>query len=53
MSGERYRISAEAGEQPAAAFVPREQLLEFLREHGDFCMEVVRLLSADLHVLYH
>ena len=53
MSGERYRITAEAGEQTTAAFVPREQFLEFLREHGDFCMEVVRLLSADLHALYH
>jgi CRP-like cAMP-binding protein len=53
MSGERYRITAEAGEQTTAAFVPREQFLEFLREHGDFCMEVVRLLSEDLHALYH
>jgi CRP/FNR family transcriptional regulator, cyclic AMP receptor protein len=53
MSGERYRITAEAGEQTAAAFDPREQFLGFLREHGDFCMEVVRLLSADLHALYH
>jgi CRP-like cAMP-binding protein len=53
MSGESYRITAEAGEQTTAAFVPRKQFLEFLREHGDFCMEVVRLLSADLHALYH
>ena len=53
MSDERYRITAEAGEQTTAAFVPREQFLEFLREHGDFCMEVVRLLSADLHALHH
>src|SRR3984893_3423690 len=29
MSGERYRITAEAGEQTTAAFVPREQFLEF------------------------
>jgi hypothetical protein len=36
-----------------AAFVPRKQFLEFLREHGDFCMEVVRVSSADLHALYH
>jgi CRP-like cAMP-binding protein len=35
MSGERYRITAEAGEQTAAAFDPREQFLGFLREHGD------------------
>ena len=53
MSGERYRITAEAGEQTTAAFVPREVFLEFLRDHGDFCMEVVRLLSEDLHALYH
>jgi CRP-like cAMP-binding protein len=53
MSGERYRITAEAGEQTTAAFVPREQFLEFLREHGGFCVEVVRLLSADLHALCH
>ena len=53
MSGERYRITAEAGEQTTAAFIPREEFLEFLREHGDFCMQVVRLLSEDLHALYH
>jgi len=53
MSGEKYRITAEAGVQTTAAFIPREQFLEFLREHNDFCMEVVRLLSEDLHALYH
>ena len=53
MSGERYRITAEAGDQTTAAFIPREQFLEFLREHGDFCMQVVRLLSEDVHALYH
>lgn len=53
MSGEKCRITAEAGEQTTAAFIPRGEFLEFLREHGEFCMEVVRLLSEDLHVLYH
>jgi CRP/FNR family transcriptional regulator len=53
MNGERYRITAEAGEQTTAAFVPREEFLAFLREHGDFSMEVVRLLSEDLHAIYH
>jgi CRP/FNR family transcriptional regulator, cyclic AMP receptor protein len=53
MSGETYRITAEAGDQMTAAFIPREQFLEFLREHGDFCLQVVRLLSEDLHALYH
>jgi CRP-like cAMP-binding protein len=53
MSGEKYRITAEAGEQTTAAFIPREEFLGFLREHCDFCMQVVRLLSEDLHALYH
>ena len=52
MTGENYRITAEAGGQTSLAFIPREALLEFLREHVDFCMQVVRLLSEDLHGLY-
>ena len=53
MSGEKYRITAEAGDETTAVFIPREDFSEFLREHGDFCMEIVRLLSQDLHALYH
>jgi len=53
MTGERYRVSSEAGERTTAAFIPRAEFLAFLREHGDFCMEVVRNLSEDLHGLYH
>jgi len=53
MTGEKYRITAEAGDQTTAAFIPREDFLEFLRQHGDYCMQVVRLLSEDLHGLYH
>jgi CRP/FNR family transcriptional regulator len=53
MTGENYRITAEAGEHTSLAYIPREVFLEFLREHVDFCMQVVRLLSEDLHGLYH
>ena len=53
MTGGKHRITAEAGDQTMAAFIPREEFLEFLREHGDFCMQVVRLLGEDLHGLYH
>jgi CRP-like cAMP-binding protein len=53
MTGGNYRITAEAGGQTSLAFIPREAFLEFLREHVDFCMQVVRLLSEDLHGLYH
>ena len=53
MSGEKYRVTAEAGEPTTAAFIPRAELLEFLRQHAEYCMQVVRLLSEDLHGLYH
>lgn len=53
MSGEKYRMTAEAGEQATAVFIRREELLVFLREHSDYCMQIVRLLSEDLHGLYH
>ncbi len=53
MSGDNYRVTAEAGDHTTVAFIPRESFVEFLRDHCDFCMQVVRLLSEDLHGLYH
>jgi CRP-like cAMP-binding protein len=53
MSGEAYRVTAEAEDHATVAFVPQQGFLEFLREHTEFCMQVVRLLSEDLHGLYH
>ena len=53
MSGERYRVTAEAGDHTTVAFIPRESFVDFLRDHCHFCMQVVRLLSEDLHGLYY
>ena len=53
MTGVSFRITAEAADCTTVAFIERENFLAFLRDHGDFCMQVVRLLSEDLHVLYH
>jgi CRP-like cAMP-binding protein len=53
MTGDRYRITAITDSEATAVFVPRDEFLEFLRQHCDFCMQVVRLLSEDLHGLYH
>jgi CRP-like cAMP-binding protein len=52
MTGEECQITAVAGDETRAVFIPREEFLEFLRGHGAFCMQVVRLLSEDLHGLY-
>jgi CRP-like cAMP-binding protein len=53
MNGEKYRITAEAGDRTTAVFIPRQEFLAFLSERGDLCMQIVRLLSEDLHALYH
>ena len=53
MAGESYRTTAEAAIETRAGFVDRKQFVEFLSEHHEFCMEIVRLLSANLHLLYH
>ena len=52
MSGERYRITAEAGDRTMVSYIPREEFVAFLRLHGDFCGQVLRHLSEDLHGLY-
>lgn len=53
MSGDKYRVTAEAGEPTTAAFIARKNFVEFLDGHHEFCMQVVRLLSENLHGLYH
>ena len=53
MGGANYRVTAEAGDQTTAVFIPRGEFLAFLREHGDFCVQIVRLLAEDLNGLYY
>lgn len=53
MTGDNYRVTAEAGDHTTVGFIPRESFVDFLRDHCDFCMLMVRLLSEDLHGLYH
>lgn len=53
MSGEQYRVTAEAADNTTVAFIARESFVGFLRDRCDCCMQVVRLLSEDLHGLYY
>ena len=53
MSGDNYRVTAEAETHSTVSFIPRSEFMDFLRGHSEFCMQVVRLLSEDLHSLYH
>jgi len=53
MSGSPHKFMAEAGLATEVAYVERMALMKFLSEHHMVCMQVVRLLSEDLHALYH
>jgi CRP/FNR family cyclic AMP-dependent transcriptional regulator len=50
--GEAYEVTAEALELVQVAEIRRPDLLRFLRQHNDICMQVVNLLSEDLHEAY-
>jgi CRP-like cAMP-binding protein len=53
VGGANHRASAVAGSGTAASSIPREKLLSLLRGNTAFCMEVVRLLSVELHSQYY
>jgi CRP/FNR family transcriptional regulator, cyclic AMP receptor protein len=53
VSGGRYEVTAEALEGVQVATVRRKDLLRFLHEHCGVCLQVVNLLSEDLHVAYN
>lgn len=52
MSGHPYEISAEMLDTSQVAFIKRKELLRFLRDHRVACLQVVHLLSQDLHGAY-
>jgi CRP-like cAMP-binding protein len=52
MTGEAHKLSAEAVGHAEIAHVERGRVLAFLREHHQFCLQIVQLLSDDLHGLY-
>ncbi len=52
MSGSPYDATAEAVEPCDIAFLRREDFLAYLRQNCTLCMQLVQLLSEDLHQLY-
>jgi CRP/FNR family transcriptional regulator len=52
MSGKPYEITAELLDNARVAFVKRKELLRFLRDYREACMQVVHVLSQDLHVAF-
>jgi CRP/FNR family transcriptional regulator len=52
LSGRPYELTAETLDACQVVFVRRKELLKFLREHREACLQVVHLLSGDLHTAY-
>ncbi len=52
MSGKPYELSAESMDDIQIAFIKRKDLLKFLRDHREACMQVLHLLSQDLHTAF-
>jgi len=52
MSNTPYEVTAEVLDDSQVVFVRRKELVKFLREHRTVCMQVVQMLSQDLHGAY-
>ena len=52
LSNTPYEVTAEVLDASQVAFVNRKDLTSFLREHRSVCMQVVYMLSRDLHGAY-
>ena len=52
LSNSPYEVTAELLDSSQVVFVRRKELMKFLREHPAVCLEVVRILSQDLHGAY-
>jgi|SRR6185369_9440653 len=52
LSGSPYEVTAETLDNARIALVKRKDLLRFLRDHREACLQVVHMLSQDLHIAY-
>lgn len=52
LSNTNYEVTAELLDNSQVVFVRRKELLKFLRENRPVCLEIVRMLSQDLHGAY-
>ena len=52
LSNTPYEITAELMDNSQVVFVRRKDLLKFLKDNRAVCLEIVRMLSQDLHGAY-
>ncbi len=52
LSNTPYEITAELLDNSQVVFIRRKELMKFLREHTGICLQVVYMLSQELHGAY-
>jgi len=52
LSNTAYELTAELLDTSQVVFIRRKELVKFLREHPETCMQIVRMLSRDVHGAY-
>ena len=52
LSNTAYELTAELFDTSQVVFIRRKELVKFLREHPETCMQIVRMLSRDVHGAY-
>jgi CRP/FNR family transcriptional regulator, cyclic AMP receptor protein len=52
LSNTPYEVTAELLDNSQVVFVRRKDLLKFLKDNRGVCLEIVRMLSQDLHGAY-
>ena len=52
MSGSPHKLTAEAVGPVEVSYIERMALMKYLSKHCEVCMQIVALLSEDLHGLY-
>ncbi len=53
LTGGTYRLTAEAAQGARVSYIERDSFLDLVHNDHQFCLQVVRTLSEDLHGLYH
>jgi len=53
MTGGEYKLTAEAAEGARVSHIDRTSFMDRLQQNHQLCLQIVQLLSEDLHSLYH
>jgi len=53
VTGDEYKLTAEAAEGARISYIDRASFMDGLQQNPQLSLQIVRLLSDDLHNLYH